>query len=132
MEYILRTRYFDHTLRFIFLTNLKYFGIFRDITPIIKIFKFTVFSSGSFCQIYRVTEEALIAETMVWPNFFLMNVFFALKGSKLFIIIYHQISSNTHYICSSSPRLVTVCLSWKFVVIVPRFKEGEVETVKLV
>ena len=24
---------------------------------------------------------------MVWPNFFLMNVFFALKGSKLFIII---------------------------------------------
>ena len=24
--------------------------------------------------------------TMVWPNFFLMNVFFALKGSKLFII----------------------------------------------
>ena len=37
---------------------------------------------------YRVTDEALIAETMVWPNFFLMNVFFALKGSKLFIIIY--------------------------------------------
>ena len=25
---------------------------------------------------------------MVWPNFFLMNVFFALKGSKRFIIIY--------------------------------------------
>ena len=48
---------------------------------------FSVFSSGSFCQIYRVTDEALIAETAVWPNFFLMNVFFALKGSKLFIII---------------------------------------------
>ena len=31
--------------------------------------------------------EALIAETVVWPNFFLMNVFFAFKGSKLFIII---------------------------------------------
>ena len=46
-----------------------------------------VFSSGSFCQIYRVTDEALIAETMVWPNFFLMNVFFALKGSKFFINI---------------------------------------------
>ena len=44
-------------------------------------------SSGSFCQIYRVTDEALIAEIAVWPNFFLMNVFFALKGSKLFIII---------------------------------------------
>ena len=28
-----------------------------------------------------VTDEALIAETMVWPNLFLMNVFFALKGS---------------------------------------------------
>ena len=40
-----------------------------------------------FCQIYRVTDEALIAETMVWPNYFLMNVFVALKGSKLFIII---------------------------------------------
>ena len=24
---------------------------------------------------------------MEWPNFFLINVFFALKGSKLFIII---------------------------------------------
>ena len=38
-------------------------------------------SFGSFCHIYRVTDEALIAETAVWPNFFLMNVFFALKGS---------------------------------------------------
>ena len=55
-----------------------------ETTAIIKICKFTVFSSGSFCQIYRVTDEAFIAETMVWPNFFLMNVFFALKGSKLF------------------------------------------------
>ena len=36
---------------------------------------------------YRVTDEALIAVTAVWPNFFLMNIFFALKGSKLFIII---------------------------------------------
>ena len=50
-------------------------------------FKYTVFSSGPFCQVYRVTDEALIAETAVWPNFFLMNVFFALKGSKLFIIL---------------------------------------------
>ena len=45
------------------------------------------FFSGSFCQIYRVTDEALIAETAVWPNFFLMNVFFALKGSKRLTII---------------------------------------------
>ena len=48
---------------------------------------FTVFSTGSFCQVDRVTNEALIAETAVWPNFFLINIFFALKGSKLFIII---------------------------------------------
>ena len=82
----------DHTPRFIFLTNLKYFGIFRPLsvfetTAIIKTCKFTVFSSGSSCQIYRITDEALIAETIAWPNFFLMNVFLALKGSKLFIII---------------------------------------------
>ena len=61
-----------------------------ETTAIIRTSKFTVFSSGSFNQIYRVTDEALIAETMVWPNFFLIKVFFALKGSKLFTIIpYH-------------------------------------------
>ena len=48
------------------------------------------FGVSVFCQIYRVTDQALIAETMVWPIFFLMNVFFALKGSKLFIIIFDQ------------------------------------------
>ena len=84
----------DHTLRFIFLTNLKYFGILDisvfETTAIFKICKLTVFSFCSFCKIYRVTDEALIAETMVWLNFFLMNVFLALKGSKPFIIIsYH-------------------------------------------
>ena len=42
-----------------------------------------------------VTDEALIAETTVWPNFFLMNIFFALKGSKLFIII----SMTFHLTC---------------------------------
>ena len=65
-----------------------------ETTAIIKTCKSTVFSAGSFCQIYRVTDEALIAETMVIPNFFLMNIFFALKGSKLFIII----SSEVQYI----------------------------------
>ena len=49
---------------------------------------FAVFPTGSFCQVYRVTDDALIAETAVWPNFYLMNIFFALKGSKLFIIIH--------------------------------------------
>ena len=37
--------------------------------------------------VWSFTDEALIAETTVWPNFFLMNAFFALIGSKLFIII---------------------------------------------
>ena len=81
----------------IYWTNGYFILVIFDIsvfetTAIIQICKFTVFSSGSFCQIYRVTDEAFIAETMVWPNFFLMNVFFALKRSKLFIII-----SMVHY-----------------------------------
>ena len=57
-----------------------------EMTAVIKICKFTVFFPGSFLEIYRVTDDALIADTMVWPNFFLMNVFFAPKGSKLFIL----------------------------------------------
>ena len=68
------------------LNILVYFVLQTDDCHV-KICKFTALSSGSFCQIHRVTDEALIAETAVWPNFFLMNVFFALKGSKLFIII---------------------------------------------
>ena len=70
----------------------KYFNIFLLILTSlsddcrVKICKFTALSSGSFCQIYRITDQALIAETAVWPNFFLINVFLALKGSQLFII----------------------------------------------
>ena len=91
MEYILRTRKRSY-VKFHFLNKFEIFCYFSSIlvfetTAINTTSKFTVFSSGSFCQIYRVTDEALIAKTMVWPNFFLMNVFFALKGSKLFIII---------------------------------------------
>ena len=70
-----------------FFNKFEIFWYFSETTANIKTCKFTVFFSGSFCQIYRVTDEALIAETMVWPNFFLMNVFYALKGSKPFIII---------------------------------------------
>ena len=33
---------------------------------------------------FRVTEEASVAETAVWPITFLVNVFTALKGSVLF------------------------------------------------
>ena len=36
--------------------------------------------------LYRVIDEALIAETAGCPNFFLMNVFLALKGSKRFLL----------------------------------------------
>ena len=49
------------------------------------LFKFILFFL--LVLVYRVTDEALIAETAVWPNFFLMNIFFARKGSKLFIVI---------------------------------------------
>ena len=90
MEYILRTPKLLY-FKIHFLNKFEIFWYFDisvfEMTAVIKICKFTVFSSGSFCQIYRVSDESLIAETMVWPNFFLMNVFFALKGSKLFIII---------------------------------------------
>ena len=71
-------------------------SVFEMMTAI-KFRKFTVFSSGSFCQIYRVTDEALIAEIMVWPNFFFMNVFFALKGSKPFIIICNSTAQDRKY-----------------------------------
>ena len=37
--------------------------------------------------LYRVIDEALIAETAVWPNIFLMNIFFALKGSNFSLLI---------------------------------------------
>ena len=74
----------------------------------VKICKFTALSSGSFCQIYRVTDEALIAETAVWPNFFLMNVVSALKGSKLFIIIFYIPKNHTSEV---SMKLDHTCFS---------------------
>ena len=51
---------------------------------------FRLLQDFRLCQI-RVTDEALIAETMVWPKFFLMNAFFALKGSKLLLLFYSLI-----------------------------------------
>ena len=54
-----------------------------------------------------MTDEALIAETMVWPNFFLMNVFFALKGSKLFIIISIPSLGTTHGVAMKTTSLCT-------------------------
>ena len=38
--------------------------------------------------IYRVNEEALVAETAVWSIPFLINMYNALKGSQLFFIFY--------------------------------------------
>ena len=43
-----------------------------------------IFSLAPCCQIYRVTEEAQVAETAVWPIIFLMNMLTALKGSQCF------------------------------------------------
>ena len=42
---------------------------------------------GSLIRLFIAFLLLLIAETVVWPNFFLINVFFALNGSKLFIFI---------------------------------------------
>ena len=50
-------------------------------------FAITALFSSSLCQIYRVTDEALIAETAVWPNFFLMNVFFPLNLDLNFLVL---------------------------------------------
>ena len=41
----------------------------------IKMCKNESIFSGSFCQVYSFTDESLIAETVVWPIFFLINIF---------------------------------------------------------
>ena len=46
--------------------------------------KLQYFPLAPCCQIYRVTEEALVAETAVWPIPFLINVYTALKGSLFY------------------------------------------------
>ena len=40
---------------------------------LVKMFKITVFFSGSFPQVLRVTEKDSISETAVWPIFILIN-----------------------------------------------------------
>ena len=43
----------------------------------------------------NVSPKCLCDRTsLLWPNFFLMNVFFTLKGSKLFIIIYGPVRGS--------------------------------------
>ena len=56
-------------------------------TALLKFANLQYFSLALDAGSYRVTDEALIAETPVWPTCFLMDVFFALKGSNLFILI---------------------------------------------
>ena len=62
-------------------SNFKYFGIFRPIS----FFQTTAVLKFANSQHFPLTPFAKfigsLAETAVWPNFFLMNVFFALKGS---------------------------------------------------
>ena len=54
----------------------------------VKFAKLQYFPLASFARSYRVTDEAFIAEPRYGPSSaFLMNIFFALKGSKLFILI---------------------------------------------
>ena len=48
-------------------------------TTLLKVAKLQYFSLASCCQTYRVTEEALIVETAVWPIHFFINMFTALK-----------------------------------------------------
>ena len=55
--------------------------------------------SGSFCQIYRVTDEALIAKTAVWPNFFLMTIFY-MYCENLNKIVEEFLKFNGHYTSS--------------------------------
>ena len=46
-----------------------------------------------FGRIFHVSTFLESYTSMVWPNFFLMNIFFALKGSKLFTIISRNYSN---------------------------------------
>ena len=87
MEYILRTQKLSY-VKIHFRNKFEIFWYFSTYQSLrrLPLLKITVFSSESICQHYRVTDEALIAETMVWPNFFLMNVFFALKESQVLLL----------------------------------------------
>ena len=89
-DYILLLVLWDHGI-YSEGSKLIIFGIFRlisvfETTAMLKLQIYSIFH-WPLCQVYMVTDKASIAETAVWPNFFIMNIFFALKGSKLFIII---------------------------------------------
>ena len=48
---------------------------------------------------YRVTDEAYLAETVVWPIFFLMNVFIALKGTH-FLYLFRCVGTRRRGVMS--------------------------------
>ena len=62
------------------------FGLFFDLyQPLRLLDQSTVFSLASCARSYRATDEALIAEPRYGPSSaFLVNIFFAPKGSYLF------------------------------------------------
>ena len=49
-------------------------------------FKITEYFLPLFSSSFRVTEEARLPETAVWPTFFLLNVSTALKGIHTYIL----------------------------------------------
>ena len=57
-------------------------SVYRTIGPLVSVFETTAllnlqyFPLAPFAISYRVTNEALIAETVVWPTFFLSYEFF--------------------------------------------------------
>ena len=96
------TLYFKPFNIYVVITRLVYIykrsEIGRHQSFLFRLYIKNVFVSSTFLRTTsnRVTDEALIAETMVWPNFFLMNVFFALKGSKK----YYYFFGSTFFLSS--------------------------------
>ena len=74
-------------LRLIYLAPFCMILVFVS-TTLLKDAKLLLFTLAPCCQIYRVTKEAEVAETTVWPILLLIYMFTALKGSlDLFLFI---------------------------------------------
>ena len=72
----------------------------------LKFAKFQYVFSGH----YRVTDEALLAQNyVVWPIFFLVNVFIALKGTH-FLFLYAFTADGVVQCgcCKTSPHTSTI------------------------
>ena len=69
------------------LNIVVYFVLYQSLDDRnVKICKFTALSSGSFCQIYRVTDEALIAKPRYGPTSFLCMFSLLLKDLNLLLL----------------------------------------------